>query len=153
MQNLQKRFQKWHDKFQAKQDTFQKLVDKYQASGSTRYYNHYRTLLEQEKSLACELNATLQKGGEFDRRAVAYSIKRFKKIYKELHEASKGFIRQWIEAIVVAGFAVLILHNFIFGLYHVPTGSAEPTLLVGDRVWGNRLAYRLGAKPQRESTS
>jgi len=42
-----------------------------------------------------------------------------------------------------------LLRNFIFGLYHVPTGSAEPTILVGDRVWGNKLAYMFNKKVQR----
>ncbi len=36
------------------------------------------------------------------------------------------------------------LRTYIFGLYHVPTGSAEPTILVGDRLWGNKLSYYLG---------
>ena len=49
--------------------------------------------------------------------------------------------RQWIEALVSAGTVAFLLRYFIFGLYHVPTGSAEPTILVGDRVWGNKLAY------------
>lgn len=36
---------------------------------------------------------------------------------------------------------VFLLKTFIFGWYCVPTGSAEPTLLVGDRILANKTAY------------
>ncbi|NDD53615.1 signal peptidase I [bacterium] len=66
---------------------------------------------------------------------------RFKKVYALLHEFTKPWWRQWAEAIGIALLLAVVLRNFIFGLYHVPTGSAEPTILVGDRIWGNKLAY------------
>lgn len=72
-----------------------------------------------------------------------------KSLYVILNESSKSVIRQWIEALVVAGTFALFFRNFVFGLYHVPTGSAERTILVGDRVWGNKFAYRLGQKVKR----
>jgi signal peptidase I len=61
---------------------------------------------------------------------------------------TKPIWRQWIEAVVVALFLAVILRNFLFGLYHVPSGSAEPTILVGDRIWGNKMAYYF-QQPQR----
>lgn len=33
------------------------------------------------------------------------------------------------------------LRTYVFGLYYVPSGSAERTLLVGDRIYGNKMAY------------
>jgi len=36
---------------------------------------------------------------------------------------------------------VFLLKTFVFGWYCVPTGSAEPTLLVGDRILVNKTAY------------
>ncbi|MDQ5890906.1 MAG: signal peptidase [Candidatus Dependentiae bacterium] len=41
-----------------------------------------------------------------------------------------------------------VVRTFVFGIYHVPTGSAEPNLLVGDRIWGNKMVYMM-QKPQR----
>lgn len=67
--------------------------------------------------------------------------KALKRAYRQLNEMTKPWWRQWIEAVVVALGLALILRNFIFGLYHVPTGSAEPNILVGDRIWGNKMAY------------
>lgn len=70
-----------------------------------------------------------------------------RKCYKELVYAIKPVWRQWLEAIVVAGTAAFIIRTYVFGLYHVPTGSAEPNVLVGDRLYGNKLAY-LVSKPK-----
>ncbi|MBM3892888.1 signal peptidase I [Candidatus Dependentiae bacterium] len=51
--------------------------------------------------------------------------------------------RLWLENIVIPLLLILaVRNNPIFGWYQVPSGSAEPNLLVGDRIWGNRLAYR-----------
>lgn len=77
----------------------------------------------------------------------ALKIKQAKKYYRELYNATKPAWRQWIEAIGITLLAMVVLRNFVFGLYHVPTGSAEPTLLVGDRVWGNNMAYLFGRRP------
>ncbi len=50
--------------------------------------------------------------------------------------------REWLESLGFALGIAFIIRTFLFGLYHVPTGSAEPNLLVGDRIWGNKLVYR-----------
>ena len=78
-------------------------------------------------------------------------MKKFKAVYKELIELTKPIWRQWVEAIVVAGALVFVLRTYIFGLYHVPTGSAEPTILVGDRLWGNKMAYYWGEVKRGDS--
>ncbi|MBL4587995.1 signal peptidase I [Candidatus Babeliales bacterium] len=72
-----------------------------------------------------------------------------KGLYVLLNESSKNIVRQWVEALVVAGAFALFFRNFVFGLYHVPSGSAERTILVGDRVWGNKFSYRFGQKVKR----
>lgn len=69
-------------------------------------------------------------------------FKEVRRNYKNLYHQSKPVWQQWVEAIIVAGCAAFIIRTFVFGLYHVPTGSAEPNLLVGDRLYGNKLAYR-----------
>lgn len=69
--------------------------------------------------------------------------KQMHKCYKELAHIIKPVWRQWLEAIVVTAIAAFFLRTYVFGLYHVPTGSAEPTLLVGDRIFGNKFTYFL----------
>lgn len=64
-----------------------------------------------------------------------------RKLFYQLNEMVKPLWRQWLEAITIALLLAFLLRNFVFGLYHVPTGSAEPNILVGDRVWGNKAAY------------
>lgn len=73
--------------------------------------------------------------------AMHQTFKQAKKHAKQLTEMVKPLWRQWIESLGVALLLVFVLRNFVFGLYHVPTGSAEPNILVGDRVWGNKMAY------------
>lgn len=44
-------------------------------------------------------------------------------------------------AILIA--AVVIIRSSVFGIYEVPTGSMLPTIQLGDRVYGNKLAFGL----------
>jgi len=57
--------------------------------------------------------------------------------------------KEWGIALLLACGIVFVLRGFVFGLYHVSSGSGEPHILVGDRVWGNKLSYSFGAKPKR----
>jgi len=91
------------------------------------------SLLQEANDYAKELKA--------DDPSLKEKIKAFKKVYKQLNEMTKSHLRQWVEAIVVAGLLVFVLRTFVFGLYHVPTGCLEPTILVGDRLWGNKFTY------------
>jgi len=61
--------------------------------------------------------------------------------FSELENITKPVWREWVEHIVFAAAAAFVIRTFIFGIYHVPTGSAEPNILVGDRLWGNKFVY------------
>ncbi|MEI2716039.1 MAG: signal peptidase I [Candidatus Nanopelagicales bacterium] len=53
----------------------------------------------------------------------------------------------WLEmplVIVVAVLLAFAVKTFLVQIFYIPSGSMENTLLVGDRVAVNRLAYRLG---------
>ena len=47
----------------------------------------------------------------------------------------------WIDAIVWATVVATLVHIFIFQLYVVPTSSMERTILIGDYLYVNKLAY------------
>lgn len=66
-----------------------------------------------------------------------------------MHKTEKSSLREWIEALVIVGLSVFIIRTTLFNYYNVPTGSAEPTILAGDFVFSNKLAYKFGNKPQR----
>jgi len=104
-------------------------------------------LMAQVEEYHAAINALLaQEDPDLDR--VGRLYKQMKSCYKEAVTLSTPLWRQWLEAIVFAGLAAFVLRTFVFGIYHVPTGSAEPNLLVGDRLWGNKMVYHF-QKPQR----
>lgn len=149
MEKLEKTFQSVLEKFNARKAHFRKKIDRWGEKGKTAWHKKGITLLDIADELSKELKAAFGGDVKVDQRTVRAKIKRFKQAYKQLHEATKPELRQWIEALIIAGVAALFLRNFIFGLYHVPSGSAEPTILVGDRVWGNKMAYLFGDTPKR----
>lgn len=44
---------------------------------------------------------------------------------------------------------LLLLNTFLVQPFHIPSGSMESGLRIGDRVLVNKLAYRFGAHPRR----
>ncbi|MGD1997703.1 MAG: signal peptidase I [Candidatus Dependentiae bacterium] len=79
---------------------------------------------------------------------VALLFRQMKKCYRELRQEMKPEWLQFLEAALKIGIAALFIRTYIFGLYQVPTGSAEPNLLVGDRIFGNKMAY-IWSPPKR----
>ena len=52
---------------------------------------------------------------------------------------------EWILFVVIV---VMVLQNYVIVNARIPSGSMETTIMTGDRVFGNRLAYRK-EKPER----
>ncbi|MCK4264960.1 signal peptidase I [Candidatus Babeliales bacterium] len=75
--------------------------------------------------------------------------KLYNNIYAYFTKPNKSILQEWLEALIVVGFAFFFIKTYIGGLYHVPTGSAEPNLLVGDRVVGNKIVYQFLRRPKR----
>lgn len=69
---------------------------------------------------------------------------------QELNTAGKWIreILSWIVPFVIALAVMLVLKNYIIINADVPTGSMENTIMPGDRLIGNRLAY-LKEGPER----
>ncbi len=146
MEKLKKSFEKLYSKYVAKKEKFKKVIEKWLTKGRINMHKKGVQLLQEADILAKELQEgfVLTAESQPDELVLRKKLKEFKNIYKQLVELTKPIWRQWIETIVIAGTLVFILRTYIFGLYHVPTGSAEPTILVGDRLWGNKMAYYLG---------
>lgn len=49
----------------------------------------------------------------------------------------------WVSSVVFAVILALLLHQFVFQSFSIPSGSMEPTLMVNDRVLVDKLAYDL----------
>lgn len=136
-------FEKLRIKYQDRREYFQKVIDGFTRKSSQALRAKGLQLLDDSDRLSRELKNGLlvTAEGQVDAVVLEKKLKEFKKNYKELIELTKPMWRQWVEAVGIALVLALILRNFVFGLYHVPTGSAEKNILVGDRIWGNKMAY------------
>jgi len=57
------------------------------------------------------------------------------------HMKRKSVIREYIEAFVVAIVLALIIRTFVVQAFKIPSGSMEPTLLIGDHILVNKFIY------------
>ena len=53
----------------------------------------------------------------------------------------KSVVREYIEAFAVAIVLALIIRTFVVQAFKIPSGSMEPTLLVGDHILVNKFIY------------
>lgn len=61
------------------------------------------------------------------------------KVNNEKNKKSK--LRETIESIIVALFFALLIRTFVVQAFKIPSGSMEPTLLVGDYLLVNKFIY------------
>ncbi len=53
----------------------------------------------------------------------------------------KGWVRDWLDAILWAVFAALIIRTFLFEMYTIPSSSMESTLMTGDYLLVSKIGY------------
>ncbi len=58
-------------------------------------------------------------------------------------EPRKSVGREYVEALVIALVLASVIRTFFVQAYKIPSGSMEPTLLVGDHILVNKLIYGL----------
>lgn len=66
--------------------------------------------------------------------------KRAQRIKKE-KQSAKNPVLDWIEAFVWAAGMVLLANQYLLQAYVIPSGSMINTLLIGDRIFVNKLVY------------
>ena len=66
--------------------------------------------------------------------------RRNKRIKKEKQQ-KKNVIVDWIEAFLWAAGVVLLINQYLFQAYQIPSGSMIDTLLIGDRIFVNKIIY------------
>lgn len=57
------------------------------------------------------------------------------------HEQAKHWAREWLDALLFAAIAALIIRTFLFEAYRIPTPSMEKTLLTGDFLVVSKISY------------
>jgi signal peptidase I len=60
---------------------------------------------------------------------------------KEKPVEKKGFVREWVDAIVFAVIAATIIRLFLIEAYTIPTSSMEKSLLIGDFLFVSKVSY------------
>ncbi len=58
-----------------------------------------------------------------------------------------GEVKGWVDALVFAVFAVLLINQYLFQLFVIPSPSMVSTLNVGDRVFVSKTIYGIEVYP------
>ena len=58
-----------------------------------------------------------------------------------MEKPKKSQLRDWTEALIVAGILALIIRTFVVQAFKIPSGSMEETLLIGDHLLVNKFIY------------
>ncbi len=61
--------------------------------------------------------------------------------HHHLNKKAKSWAREWLDAIIFAAIAALIIRAFFFEAYRIPTPSMEKSLLVGDFLLVSKVNY------------
>jgi signal peptidase I len=64
-------------------------------------------------------------------------------IEQQKKNIKKSVVREWFESILVAFILAMFIRTFFIQAFKIPTGSMEPTLLVGDHILVNKFIYGL----------
>jgi signal peptidase I len=63
---------------------------------------------------------------------------------KEVRSRTRSAV-EWLFVVAVAVLVSLLVRTYVFQTFYIPSGSMEPTLLVGDRIVVSKLSVEFGA--------
>ena len=75
----------------------------------------------------------------FTERALTRRKKR--RLAQKMKQQAKHWLRDWAEAILWAVCMVLLINQYLFQMYRIPSGSMSGTLEIGDMIFVNKLVY------------
>lgn len=72
-----------------------------------------------------------------------YLLTRRKKrrLSQKMRQQAKHWLRDWVEAILWAVCMVLLINQYVFQMYRIPSGSMSGTLEIGDMIFVNKMVY------------
>ncbi|MFH2115928.1 MAG: signal peptidase I [Spirochaetota bacterium] len=71
----------------------------------------------------------------------ALTARKRRRLKQKLKQQSKHWLRDWLEAILWAICMVLLINQYLFQMYRIPSGSMSGTLEIGDMIFVNKLVY------------
>jgi len=69
------------------------------------------------------------------------TIRKRKKLRQKKKQQEKNPILDWIEAFLWAAGVVLLINQYLFQAYQIPTGSMTDTLLIKDHIFVNKIIF------------
>jgi signal peptidase I len=69
------------------------------------------------------------------------TFRRRSRLKARFRQQSKHWLRDWAEAILWAICMVLLINQYLFQMYRIPSGSMSGTLEIGDMIFVNKLVY------------
>ena len=61
--------------------------------------------------------------------------------WRSMAEAKKSTLREYLEALLIAGIFLGFTNTFVVKTFYIPSSSMEDTLLIGDHLFVNRFIY------------
>ena len=71
----------------------------------------------------------------------ALTARKRRRIVRREKQKKKNPVLDWVEAFLWAAAVVLVINQYFFQAYQIPSGSMETTLMIGDRIFVNKLVY------------
>ena len=76
-------------------------------------------------------------------------LQRIRTFIKWWNRPNKSVIADWTQALLVILPIAFAIRTWGYGLYQVPSGSMETTMLVGESYFADKLSYNYSGKPKR----
>lgn len=64
-----------------------------------------------------------------------------RRMTQKMKQQTKHWVRDWAEAILWAVCMVLLINQYLFQMYRIPSGSMSGTLEIGDMIFVDKLVY------------
>ena len=142
MDKLKRQFLRLQEHFASKKPSIKKFLDRWSSRGKTSLYKQAKLLFDEAEQCEREIiNVFEDSDWKQNKAFLKVKLKSLDGLLQELESIVEITWLKLLKTVVAVLVIVFILRNFFFGVYHVPTSSAETSILVGDRVWGNKLVY------------
>lgn len=69
------------------------------------------------------------------------TFRKRRRLKLKMKQQAKHWLRDWLEAILWAICMVLLINQYLFQMYRIPSGSMSGTLEIGDMIFVNKLVY------------